>query len=59
MREETVTRFMLAFVRNCGVAIAISVFFAAAHGPAGSSHQGDTSRLMAATSHASIDAIVH
>jgi len=28
------TRFLLAIVRNCGVAIAISVFFAAARGPA-------------------------
>lgn len=27
------TRFLLALIRNCGVAIAISVFFAAARGP--------------------------
>ena len=27
------SRFLLAFIRNCGVAIAISVFFAAARGP--------------------------
>jgi hypothetical protein len=32
--EERMTRFLLAIVRNCGVAIAISVFFAAARGPA-------------------------
>jgi hypothetical protein len=36
--EEDVTRFMrgflIAVIRNCGVAIAISVFFAAAQGPA-------------------------
>ena len=30
------SRFLLALIRNCGVAIAISVFFAAARGP---SHQ--------------------
>ena len=28
------SRFLLALIRNCGVAIAISVFFAAARGPA-------------------------
>jgi hypothetical protein len=27
------SRFLLAVIRNCGVAIAISVFFAAARGP--------------------------
>ena len=27
------SRFLLALIRNCGVAIAISVFFAAARGP--------------------------
>jgi hypothetical protein len=32
--EENVSRFLLAVIRNCGVAIAISVFFAAARGPA-------------------------
>jgi hypothetical protein len=31
--EEDVTRFLLAIIRNCGVAIAISVFFAAARAP--------------------------
>jgi hypothetical protein len=30
------SRFLLVLIRNCGVAIAISVFFAAARGP---SHQ--------------------
>ena len=27
------SRFLLAVIRNCGVAIAISIFFAAARGP--------------------------
>jgi hypothetical protein len=27
------SRFMFALIRNCGVAVAISVFFAAARGP--------------------------
>ena len=31
-------RFLRAIIRNCGVAIAISVFFAAARGPAHSAH---------------------
>jgi hypothetical protein len=31
--EEQVSRFLLALIRNLGVAIAISVFFAAARGP--------------------------
>jgi hypothetical protein len=32
-KEEHVSRFLLALIRNCGVAIAISVFFAAARTP--------------------------
>jgi hypothetical protein len=28
-----VSRFLLALIRNCGVSIAISIFFAAAHEP--------------------------
>jgi hypothetical protein len=31
--EKHMSRFLLAVLRNCGVAIAISVFFAAARGP--------------------------
>jgi hypothetical protein len=27
------SRFLLALIRNCGVAVAISIFFAAAHEP--------------------------
>jgi len=53
------TRFLRAFVRNCGVAIAISVFFAAAHGPAGSPHAGGSSRLVAAALQAPADAAAH
>jgi hypothetical protein len=49
------TQFLLALVRNCGVAIAISVFFAAAHGPARSSHAGEPNQLVAV---ASVDAAV-
>jgi hypothetical protein len=40
------SRFLLAVVRNCGVAIAISVFFAAAHGPSQGSRPG-TANLLA------------
>jgi hypothetical protein len=52
-----VTRFLLAFVRNCGVAIAISVFFAAAHNTSDSSRSGQSNRMMAAALHASTDAV--
>jgi len=31
--EKHMSRFLLALLRNCGVAIAISIFFAAARGP--------------------------
>src|SRR5262245_2494877 len=42
-RSGIVSLCMVAFVRNCGIAIAISVFFAAARGP---SHcPMDTNRL--------------
>src|SRR5262245_48567686 len=42
-RSWIVSRCMVAFVRNCGIAIVISVFFAAAHGP--SHYPTDTGRL--------------
>jgi hypothetical protein len=35
-----VSRFLLALIRNCGVAIAISVFFAATHEPSHRSGPG-------------------
>ena len=38
------SRFLLALIRNCGVAIAISVFFAAARGP---SHQQQPGAVVA------------
>lgn len=34
------SRILLAFIQNCGVAIAISVFFAAARGPSHPPHPG-------------------
>ena len=43
------TRFLLAFIRNCGVAIAISVFFAAARGPAHPGGPGAVHAMVAAT----------
>jgi hypothetical protein len=50
--EEDVTRFLLGFliavIRNCGVAIAISVFFAAAQGPAHPNLSGAVDALAAA-----------
>jgi hypothetical protein len=50
--EEDVTRFMrgflIAVIRNCGVAIAISVFFAAAQGPAHRPLSGAVDTLAAA-----------
>lgn len=36
------SRFLLAVLRNCGVAIAISIFFAAARGPSHHSGAADT-----------------
>jgi hypothetical protein len=50
--EEDVTRFLLGFliavIRNCGVAIAISVFFAAAQGPAHPNLSGAVDAVAAA-----------
>jgi hypothetical protein len=43
--EEQVYRFMLAFMRNCGVAIAISVFFAAARAPSHPTRTGAVNTL--------------
>jgi hypothetical protein len=40
-------RFLLAVIRNCGVAIAISVFFAAAHGPSHAPGAGPANMLAA------------
>jgi hypothetical protein len=40
--EEHVSRFLLAVIRNCGIAIAISVFFAAARGPSHPPAAADT-----------------
>ena len=42
------THFLLAIVRNCGVAIAISVFFAAARGPAHPASPGAVDAMAAA-----------
>jgi hypothetical protein len=42
-----VSRFLLALIRNCGVAIAISVFFAVARGPSHSPGPGDTLSVVA------------
>jgi hypothetical protein len=36
------SRFLLAVVRNCGIAIAISIFFAAARGPSHPPGAADT-----------------
>jgi hypothetical protein len=52
------TQLLLAILRNCGVAIAISVFFAAAHGPANSSHARESNQRVAAASDAAVDASV-
>jgi hypothetical protein len=50
--EEDVPRFLLGFliavIRNCGVAIAISVFFAAAQGPAHPNLSGAVDAMAAA-----------
>jgi hypothetical protein len=46
--RNTMTRFLLAIVRNCGVAIAISVFFAAARGPAHPASAGAVDAIAAA-----------
>lgn len=43
------SRFLLAFIRNCGVAIAISVFFAAARGPSHPPRPGAVDALAAAS----------
>jgi hypothetical protein len=42
------SRFLLAIIRNCGVAIAISVFFAAARGPSHPPRSGAADALVAA-----------
>jgi len=51
-REEDVTGFLrgflIAVIRNCGVAIAISVFFAAAQGPAHPHRSGAVDAVAAA-----------
>jgi hypothetical protein len=54
MVEEAVSEFLLALVRNCGVAIAISIFFAAARHPSSPSHPGEASRTTAAVAHVAI-----
>jgi len=43
------SRFLLALIRNCGVAIAISVFFAAARGPSHPPRAGAVDALGAAS----------
>jgi hypothetical protein len=43
------SRFLLAFIRNFGVAIAISVFFAAARGPSHQQRPGAVDALGAAS----------
>ena len=43
------SRFLLALIRNCGVAIAISVFFAAARGPSHQQRPGAVDALRAAS----------
>ena len=40
--------FLLAVIRNCGVAIAISIFFAAAHVPSHPPRPGAVEKLAAA-----------
>ena len=42
------SRFLLAVLRNCGVAIAISIFFAAARGPSQPPRTGTLDILAAA-----------
>ena len=49
--EEAVSQVLFAFVRNCGVAIAISIFFAAAHHSSNPSHPGEASHMTAAVAH--------
>jgi hypothetical protein len=46
--EGTVSRLLIAFVRNCGVAVAISIFFAAAHHPSSVAHRGESGRITTA-----------
>lgn len=41
------SRFLLAIIRNCGVAIAISIFFAAARGPSHPPRPGAVDTLAA------------
>jgi hypothetical protein len=41
------SRFLLAFIRNCGVAIAISVFFAAGRAPSPPPKPGATAAVAA------------
>jgi hypothetical protein len=48
--EEQVSRFLLALIRNLGVAIAISVFFAAARGPSHPPRPGTVDTLAVAAS---------
>jgi hypothetical protein len=43
------SRFLLALIRNCGVAIAISVFFAAARGPSHQQQPGAVDAIASAT----------
>jgi len=43
------SRFLLALIRNCGVAIAISVFFAAARGPSHQAQPGAVDAMATAT----------
>jgi hypothetical protein len=42
-----VSRFLLAVIRNCGVAIAISIFFAAVRGPSHPPRSGAVDTLAA------------
>jgi len=48
--EERVSRFLLALIRNFGVAIAISVFFAAAREPSHPPRPGTVDTLTVAGS---------
>jgi hypothetical protein len=48
--EERVSRFLLALIRNFGVAIAISVFFAAAREPSHPPRPGTVDTLAVARS---------
>ncbi|HXI07312.1 MAG: hypothetical protein ACRC1G_02845 [Bradyrhizobium sp.] len=47
--EQDMSRFLLALIRNCGVAIAISIFFAAARGPSHPPQPGAVDALAAAS----------